>query len=461
MVKVAIYTRLSQDRDGTKTSTARQEADCRALAKSRGWKVAEVFTDSGLSAFNGKDRPAFRRMLSVIDSDSVGGVLAWKVDRLGRRTADVVSLIERVNARGGFVATCDGLDSSSAVGQAVMSIAGIFAQLESANTSTRTIRAKLAAAQQGRVSGGGRRPYGYTADGMQIVPEEAARIREAVAAVLAGAGLRGIANGWSAAGVPAARGGTWSPTALGRLLASARIAGLRSYKGEVIGEASWPAIISREDHEQIVAILNDPARRTSRPGARKYLLTGLSFCGRCGEQLVASPRKGKRAYACRSQRRGRGCGGVRILAEPLDDFVAEELLYALDTPELTRMRRASSKDGRAKTLTAELRRDEAALERLTKDYYVERRIGRAEFMAAHDALMNRIDATRTQLAEAAGRRTVATLPSAGAELRAQWAIGDVTWRRSVVEAVIRRIDVGPSKSRGRTDLDRVSIAWRP
>ena len=50
---VAVYVRLSQDRDGTKTSTKRQEADCRAVAKARGWKVAKVYTDNGVSAFNG------------------------------------------------------------------------------------------------------------------------------------------------------------------------------------------------------------------------------------------------------------------------------------------------------------------------------------------------------------------------------------------------------------------------
>src|SRR2546430_17728280 len=88
---VAVYTRLSQDRDGTKTSTQRQETDCRALAKARGWRVAEVFRDNDRSAFNGKERPAFERMLAAISDGDVQGVVAWKVDRLGRRNADVVS----------------------------------------------------------------------------------------------------------------------------------------------------------------------------------------------------------------------------------------------------------------------------------------------------------------------------------------------------------------------------------
>jgi site-specific DNA recombinase len=456
---VAVYVRLSQDRDGTKASTARQEADCRALAKARGWKVGPVFRDNGLSAYSGRERPAFEKLLAAIDASQVGGVLAWKVDRLGRRTAEVASFLDRVISSGGIVATCDGLDSSTPVGKSVMQIAGIFAELESSNTASRTSRAKLAAAKDGRPSGGGKRPFGYQSGGMKIAPKEAALIREAAAEILAGGSLRRVVAGWNRRGVKTSERGSWFPASLRRTLMSSRIAGLRSYKGDVIGEAAWPAIVTADEHEQLVAILSDPRRRTSRPGAVRYLLTGHVFCGRCGSVLVAAPVKGKRAYACRSQQRGAGCGGVRILAEPLEAYVAETMLDALDTPELTKMRRASRNDGSAAPITRTLRRDERALERLTTDYYVDGRLGRAEFMVAHDALVKRIEATRAELATLTSSRTVASLPSAGAELRAQWEAADLEWRRALVDAVVERIEVGQSRARGQTDLQRVAIRW--
>ena len=46
---------------------------------------------------------------------------------------------------------------------------------------------------------------------------------------------------------------SWSSKALGDILRSPRIAGLRVHRGEVVGEAQWPAIIDRETHEALVA----------------------------------------------------------------------------------------------------------------------------------------------------------------------------------------------------------------
>ena len=63
-MKVAIYTRLSRDMDGRQTATARQEKDCRALALSKGWKVAQVYEDIDFSAFKrGVRRPAYEELL--------------------------------------------------------------------------------------------------------------------------------------------------------------------------------------------------------------------------------------------------------------------------------------------------------------------------------------------------------------------------------------------------------------
>jgi site-specific DNA recombinase len=56
---VAIYARISSDQDGTALGVARQVQDCRGLAKSLGWVVAEEYVDNDLSAFSGKRRPGY------------------------------------------------------------------------------------------------------------------------------------------------------------------------------------------------------------------------------------------------------------------------------------------------------------------------------------------------------------------------------------------------------------------
>ena len=60
---VAIYTRLSLDRDDTGLGVARQEQECRQYAAERGWTVSRVYVDNDISATSGKCRPAFEELL--------------------------------------------------------------------------------------------------------------------------------------------------------------------------------------------------------------------------------------------------------------------------------------------------------------------------------------------------------------------------------------------------------------
>jgi len=80
--RFAIYARLSQDRDGAQTATARQIADCRALAGARGWPVADVYEDTDLTAYRRVNRPGYERLLADLEKGKVDAVLVWKLDRL-------------------------------------------------------------------------------------------------------------------------------------------------------------------------------------------------------------------------------------------------------------------------------------------------------------------------------------------------------------------------------------------
>ena len=68
--RLAIYARLSQDRDGAQTATARQIADCRALAEARGWPVADVYEDTDLTAYRRVNRPGYERPSSISRSSA-------------------------------------------------------------------------------------------------------------------------------------------------------------------------------------------------------------------------------------------------------------------------------------------------------------------------------------------------------------------------------------------------------
>lgn len=93
--KAGIYTRLSRDRDGTQTATARQEADCRELAASEGWDVIAVYEDSDLSGSKrGVIRPDYERMLDDVRAGRIDRVLVWKLDRLSRQPGQFEAVID-------------------------------------------------------------------------------------------------------------------------------------------------------------------------------------------------------------------------------------------------------------------------------------------------------------------------------------------------------------------------------
>jgi site-specific DNA recombinase len=79
--RAVIYLRISQDRTGAGLGVDRQREDCEALAARNGWNVVETYTDNDVSAFSGKTRKDYRRMLADLDAGIATIVIAWHTDR--------------------------------------------------------------------------------------------------------------------------------------------------------------------------------------------------------------------------------------------------------------------------------------------------------------------------------------------------------------------------------------------
>ncbi len=82
--RVAIYNRISNDPQGIEAGVERQREDCHALADRLGWQVYDTYVDNDLSAWTGKRRPSYERMLADIRSGKVDAVIVWHEDRLTR-----------------------------------------------------------------------------------------------------------------------------------------------------------------------------------------------------------------------------------------------------------------------------------------------------------------------------------------------------------------------------------------
>src|SRR5262245_47022540 len=132
VMRLGIYTRLSRDPEGTKTSCQRQEADCRAYAERKGYSVVKVYRDNDLSGFKNVRRPAYEEMLQDVRDHNIDGLIVWKGDRLTRKPRDNEDIYELFKEEGAeLLSVNDGWDLSTTSGIMMFRMQGIWAANES------------------------------------------------------------------------------------------------------------------------------------------------------------------------------------------------------------------------------------------------------------------------------------------------------------------------------------------
>jgi DNA invertase Pin-like site-specific DNA recombinase len=463
----AIYVRISRDREGRQIGVKNQEPPCRELAARLGWTVVRVFVDNDLTAYHERYRPQYEEMLAWVRDGRVRGIAAWTADRLTRKPRENEDLIDLAEAYEVQLATVTGpIDLATPQGRLHFRQLGIIARYESEHRAERIRLKQEELARAGRNGGGGTRPFGFAADRVTVIPEEAELLREAAERVLTGEGLQTVLVDWNARGVPTVSGTTWKPQVLRRQLLSPRIAGLREYQGIVVGPAVWPAIISREAHERLTVLLSDPVRQLNGGKlARSYLLTGFAYCGRgeCGRKLVARPRDDKqRRYVCATGPRFGGCGKIHRLAEPVEALVCEQLFAALDSTDFAAALRAKAgEDTTEKKLLDALQADEQALADAQSAHFVEKILDRAGFLRVRQQLEERMEARRRELARLVGAHALTSFPTGGAEVRAAWDAAGLAWRRALLAIYIDRVILLPCvRGRNKFDSTKVKVIWR-
>lgn len=458
--RAAVYARISDDRDRTALGVARQEEDVRVLAERKGWEVVEVFIDNDISASRKrgkrKVRPAFDQLRKAIEAGDITAVVAYDFDRLFRDPLEQEQfflLCEQV----GQVKVCtigDDVTIDSGHGLLVARIKGAVAAEEARKIGERITRKHLELAMGGQLSGGGTRPFGYDDDRLTIREGEAVLIRDGVARILAGESIRSIATMWNRQGSTTTAGNPWVTFTLRRVLMSGRICGWREHHGELVAPAAWGAIVDRASLEAVRVVLNDPSRR-AKMKPRRYLLTGLIYCGVCGEKLVARPTsRGYRAYCCASGTNFSGCGKIRRQAEAVEDLVVGGMFVLFDTPGFAR----SHRPARTVDHQAEVEVCEAKLAELAADWASDA-ISRAEWMHARRAVEERRDRARRQIL--AETRDLSDLAGQGASLRERWPSMDFDARRPVVERAVDRVTLIPAiRGLNRFDPSKVEVSWR-
>jgi len=462
----AIYARISSDAEGTGLGVARQLEDCRKLAADRGWPVGDEYVDNDVSAFSGKPRRQYARMLADLESGDRDAVIVYNLDRLHRRPVELeefVALCESVGVRDVATVTAD-IDLGNDDGLFMARIFAAFAAKESGRKSARIRRKMLQNAEQG-LPHGSVRPFGYEPDKITLRESEAPVVRELVDRYLAGQSLLSLTLWLNDSGVSPAVAKSWQTSAVRQVLCSGRIAGLREHRGEVIGPAKWPAIITPAERDRILARIAARSVTKTR-AARTYVLSGMLRCGRCGNRLYSQARHSNpdnrvRRYVCLKGPDHGGCGRLTVVAAPVEELLAEAVLTRLDSPQLADVLAGkASADQDVAALAAQVDKDQERLDELA-GLYADGAVTAREWIAARDPITDRITAARRDIAAATDTTAVYELAGTGGVLRTGWPDLDLGRQQAVVRAVLDHAVIAPgTPGARRLDIDRVAPVWR-
>jgi site-specific DNA recombinase len=207
------YCRVSteeQAREGL--SLEAQRARITATCEAQGLALAEILVDAGESGKN-LDRPQLQVLLDRVQAGQVGAVVVYRLDRLTRRTRDLLELVEDVFKPHGvqLVSLSEQLDTRTPAGVLMLTVLGALAQMEREQIAERT---RFALAYK-RATGGklGAPPLGLRLpaptgpDGQ--IPAELEAVRLILRRRRSGRTFRAIAAELSARGHRTKRGRTW------------------------------------------------------------------------------------------------------------------------------------------------------------------------------------------------------------------------------------------------------------
>ena len=349
--KVAIYIRVSTAMQIDKDSLQVQKRELTAYSEMvLGIKDYVIFEDPGYSAKN-TDRPDYQRMMERLRTGEFSHLLVWKIDRISRNLLDFAQMYAELKRLGvAFVSKNEQFDTSSAIGEAMLKIILVFAELERNMTSEHVTAVMLSRANNGQWNGG-RVPYGYKWDKeakeFSLIESEAKIVRTIYDMYEEYQSLAYICRWLNENNYPTKNGKEWSITTIHKILTNPFYNGSYLYNVYKDGKAvskrkpdDW--IVFEDHHIAIVTVerfdriqfLLKRNRRGGVPETESYvrknihIFAGITKCGVCGALMSATLDK-RRAdgwrpsiYGCSRRRKNSSvCSNKYVSDAALGPFV--------------------------------------------------------------------------------------------------------------------------------------------
>ena len=348
MTPVALYARVSSNRQDVDLSVSAQLRALRDYAEKHSYLVAREYVDEAESG-RIADRPQFQKMLDEASKPEAPfkEILVWKFSRFTRKREHAVAFKAMLRRRGVRVVSITEQADDTPTGKLLEAIIESVDEFYSENLAQEVTRGMREAASRGFwVTTYA--PYGYrkvyVQDGpkkrpkLELDPPADAVARRIFDMVLQGSSILDVTKALNAEGVASPRGKQWLKTTVHNVLLNEAYTGTlvwgttaKDGAPPVRVEDAHPAIVSKRQFQRAKKLLGSRAPKKVHPrrSASPYLLSGLLRCETCGKAMTAAEAKsGKYTYyVCHSLlKRGSGtCKTPRLNAKSFEALIIDEI----------------------------------------------------------------------------------------------------------------------------------------
>lgn len=367
--RAAIYARFSSHNQRDE-SIEIQVDKSREFCDESGLTVVRVYSDYAKTGKN-TNRAEFQAMLKDAQKGLFDYVVIYKVTRI-MRNRDEMALARIMLRKAGVEILYAGETLGEGSTKVLhLGMLEVLAEYESAVDSERIRDGIQKNAQRGMASG--QRLYGWNVvDNRFVVNErEAAVMHKMKNMLFSGSTVADIQRAVKTERTR--RGKPFSHASIKKLLMREQNCGTYNYAGVRIPNG-MPAIWSRQEQEEIIAVLNGRGHKHRvNNDEQVYALSGKMFCTKCGRWFVGTSGTGKSGkvyyyYRCPKCRR-------TFRRELIEDAVADTIIETIHEPKvreriiatLEMMIAETAEDNQPKEserIAAEIKRIDAAFERI-------------------------------------------------------------------------------------------------
>ncbi len=389
MKLAAIYTRVSSDQQKEDQTIESQVSELKEYASQHDYSVPDewCFRDAGFSGAY-LVRPGLERLRDLAAEGQITTILIYSPDRLSRKYAYQVLLMEEFKRKGVEVVFLKSPSATTPEEELLLQFQGMIAEYERAQIVERSRRGKKHQAKLGIINSLSRAPYGYRyvkksehSNALyEVIEDQAIIVREIYQAYIQeGRPILGIAKWLNKRGVATYSGkAKWLPNVIRNVLRNPAYKGQAAFgrrsntmdthgvirrrwrgkfaRGLIIRERpkeEWisipvPAIIAADVFDLAQERLKKNEHFSERNTKYHTLLQGFLVCGLCGYAIyrVSGPKtntKGEKLhyYRCSCSERwrmglNRVCSNRPIRQDYLDDLVWGQIVELLENPEVIR-----------------------------------------------------------------------------------------------------------------------------